>query len=166
MKALTWVLLVAVVVLIQTQVSSLKGLVNGGVILVYLFGLKSRQEISTHGYISTRAEIGSTLFGMAVGLIEDLLSGGLIGPGLLSKGLLGLVASIVFTDLVFRWTPLWGGLILAVFTALDGAVVVGTRMMFTGIDVSSVRVLELLLIQPLINIPFGIVIKPLDQGRL
>ncbi|MEW5746302.1 MAG: hypothetical protein AB1805_12795 [Nitrospirota bacterium] len=166
MKALKWVLLAAAVFLIQTQFSSLKGLVNGTVILVYLFGLKSRQEIATHGYTSTRAELESTLFGMAVGLVEDLLSGSIIGPGVLSKGLLGLTASIVFTDLVFRWTPLWGGVILAVFTSLDGGMLIGTRVFFTGVEVGSVTALQVLLIQPLMNIPFGIIIKPLEQSRL
>ncbi|MEW6116342.1 MAG: hypothetical protein AB1553_05515 [Nitrospirota bacterium] len=160
MKMLKWMLLVALIFLIQTQFSSLKNFFNGAVILVYLFGLKSRQDISLHGYFSSKTEIKSTLFGAFLGLAEDILSGSIIGPGLLSKGLLGLIAPVIFTDMVFRWTPLWGGIVMALFTLIDGGIIIGSRVLFTGIEISGFTAFQVMVVQAVMSIPFGIIVKP------
>ena len=55
----------------------------------------------------SRSSGGGMLYGAAVGAAEDSLYMGLIGPGMLSKGLIGFFASFLSRGF-FRWTPLLG----------------------------------------------------------
>lgn len=160
MKILKWLFLIVLVFLLQTQFYLLKDFFNITVALVYFFGLKSLRNVSAREYSSSRIEVESIIFGIAVGLAEDILSGSIIGPGLLSKGIIGLITPVIFTSMVFKWTPLWGVIIIAIFTILDGVIVMGSRVLFTGIHLTGVNVLQMLLIQPIMNIPFGIFLKP------
>ena len=160
MKVLKWALCAVFIFLLQTQFSFLKNFLNLTVALVYFFGLKNLRNISAREYSSSRAELESASFGAAIGLAEDILSGSIIGPGLLSKGFIGFITPVAFTNLLFRWTPLWGVLMLLLFTALDGMLIAGLRVLFTGIRLSGIDLVQLLLVQPLMNIPFGILLKP------
>src|SRR5208283_132287 len=135
MNALKWVLLALLVFLLQTQSALIKDYLNLPVILVYYFGLKSYKRNYGQDYSGNKAALESMVFGAIIGLTEDVISGSVFGPGLLSKGLLGLLTPVVFTDMVFRWTPLWGAIIIVIFTILDGIVVIGSRIPFTGIHV-------------------------------
>ncbi|HEX8948034.1 MAG TPA: hypothetical protein VF790_03675 [Dissulfurispiraceae bacterium] len=160
MKVLKWMACVVFVFLLQTQFFFLRDFLNIPVLLAYYFGLRSLEVVSAREYSSSRAEIGSVLFGAAVGLVEDVLSGSIIGPGLLSKGFIGFMTPVIFTSLVFKWTPLWGGIITVLFTLMDGMILTGTRVLFTGIHVSGIGIFQILLIQALLNLPFGLVLRP------
>lgn len=160
MKILKWILLAAFIFLLQTQFSSLKDYLNITVTLVYYFGLRCLQNISARDYSVNKVVLESTAFGIAVGLAEDILSGPIIGPVVLSKGMVGFITPVIFTNVVFRWTPLWGGIVLVILTVLDGVALAGSRVLFTGIQVSGVTVFHILVVQALMNIPFGIILKP------
>jgi len=160
MNALKWILFTVVVFLLQTQCSFLRNFSNLTVILVYYFGLKSYQRNSDRDYSGSKSEFESVAFGVIIGLMEDVISGSVIGPGLLSKGLLGLMTPVVFTDMIFKWTPLWGIAIVVIFTLFDGIVVAGSRIMFTGIHVTGALLLQAMCVQSLMNIPFGIILRP------
>ena len=160
MNALKWMLLAALVFLLQTQCYFIRDFSNLTVILVYYFGLKSHQHNSEHDFSGSTSEIESVTFGVIIGLMEDVMSGSVIGPGLLSKGLLGLMTPVVFTDMIFKWTPLWGAIIVVIFTLIDGMVVVCSRMLFTGIHVTGALFFQALCVQSLVNMPFGILLRP------
>ena len=147
--------------LVQTQVSVFSRTLNLAVVLVYHFGLRSiTSQPKMGGYFSSRAEFQGTAFGAGIGLVEDILSGSIIGPAFLSRGLTGFLAVIVFTDVVYKWTPMVGVVTLAIITVLDGALVAGLKVLFTDLNIKGIAVLQILLIQVLVNIPFGIVLKP------
>ncbi len=160
MNALKWILLAVLVFLLQTQSPFIRDFSNLTVILVYYFGLKSHQRNSDRDYSGSKAEFESVVFGVIIGLMEDVISGSIIGPGILSKGLLGLMTPVVFTDMIFKWTPLWGAVIVVIFTLLDGTVVVCSRMMFAGIHVTGASLFQVMCVQSVMNIPFGILLRP------
>lgn len=160
MNVLKWILLAVLVFLLQTQCPFIREFSNLTVILVYYFGLKSHQRNAGHDYSGSKSEFESVVFGVIIGGMEDVISGSIIGPGILSKGLLGLMTPIVFTDMIFKWTPLWGAIIVVIFTLFDGMVVVGSRMMFTGVHVTGVIVLQAMCVQSIISMPFGILLRP------
>ena len=160
MNALKWILLAVLVFLLQTQCPLIREFSNLTVILVYYFGLKSHKRNSGRDYSGSKSEFESVLFGVIIGWMEDVISGSIIGPGILSKGLLGLMTPIVFTDMIFKWTPLWGAIIVVIFTLFDGLVVVCSRMMFTGVHVTGGIVFQAMCVQSIINMPFGILLRP------
>jgi hypothetical protein len=160
MNALKWILLALLVFLLQTQCYFIRDFSNLTVILVYYFGLKSHQRNLDRNYSGNRSEFESVAFGVIIGLMEDVISGSIIGPGLLSKGLLGLMTPVVFSDIIFKWTPLWGAIIVVIFTLFDGIVVVCSRIMFTGIHVTGAIILQAMCVQSIMNMPFGILLRP------
>src|SRR5208337_172963 len=143
-----------------TQCYFIRHFSNLTVVLVYYFGLKSHQRNADRDFSGSKSELESVAFGVIIGLMEDVISGSIIGPGLLSKGLLGLMTPVVFTDMIFKWTPLWGAIIVVIFTLFDGMVVVSSRIMFTGIHVTGALLFQAMCVQSVLNIPFGILLRP------
>src|SRR5208283_1246749 len=160
MNALKWIFLTVLVFLLQTQCSFFWDFSNLTVILVYYFGLKSCQRNADRDFSGSKSEFESVAFGVIIGLMEDVISGSIIGPGLLSKGLLGLMTPVVFTDMIFKWTPLWGAIIVVIFTLFDAMVMVSSRMMFTGVHVTAAILFQAMCVQSVLNIPFGILLRP------
>jgi hypothetical protein len=146
---------------VQTHFSLLGTPFNLSVALVYAFGLKS---LSSRTGVSPRetADLKSTLFGAAVGLLEDILAGSIVGPQFFSKGVTGFLTTLTFTDLVFRWTPVVGVITLIILTVLDGAIGMGLRVLFTNMGITGTTAVEAVGIQALIAIPFGIFLRPAD----
>src|SRR5208337_373936 len=143
-----------------TQCYFIRHFSNLTVVLVYYFGLKSHQRNADRDFSGSKSEFESVAFGVIIGLMEDVISGSIIGPGLLSKGLLGLMTPVVFTDMIFKWTPLWGAITVVIFTLFDVMVVVCSRIMFTGIHVSGAILFQAMCVQSIINMPFGILLQP------
>ena len=162
-KIFTWGLLAVLVFIAQTQFSFLHNSINLTVVIVYFFGLRNLDRVAARGYFGSRSEIETTAFGAFIGLTEDILLGSLIGPGFLSKGLIGFFTSVIFSDVVFRWTPIWGVTAITAFTLLDGLILIGARNMFTDLNVNSTYVLLNVLVQIAVNVPFGILLKPRDM---
>jgi len=159
-KIFTWGLLAVMVFIVQTQFSFLHNSVNFTVVIVYLFGLRNLDRVAARGYFGSRSEIETTAFGAFIGLTEDVLLGSLVGPGFLSKGLTGFFTSVIFSDVVFRWTRIWGMAAITAFTLLDGLILIGARSMFSDLHINSSQVLLNVLVQIVLNIPFGILLKP------
>ena len=78
--------------------------------LVYWHGFK-------HG--SAHGGRGGTLFGAALGTVEDYLNMASIGPGMLSRGMIGFFASRV-PEVYFGWSPLLGFSWAFLLTAAGG----------------------------------------------
>jgi hypothetical protein len=152
------------VFLAQTQIALFNVPLNLTVVIVYAFGLKKLEKAKTDKYFgkysSTGLEIKSAAFGACVGLLEDIIAGGILGPALLSKGIIGFLIIVIFTDIVFRWTPLIGIIAIVVLTVLDNIIVTGLQVLFAGISINYFKVLQVLFVQALMNIPFGIIFRP------
>jgi len=97
-------------------------------------------------------------YGSLVGMIEDSLSGALLGPGLLSKGLAGYLAAVLSGKLLV-WTPFAGVVTLAALTIFDGFAVYLTRCLFHAKPSGIVAAAVAIMTQALLNLPFGIILK-------
>lgn len=91
---------------------------NMTVLLVYAIGLR-------HGHLRG---LGS---GVLIGALGDAVAGGILGPGMLSKAVVGYFACYLNEGL-FIWTPVLGAIGAACFTLLDGAIAYGSESIFTG----------------------------------
>ena len=117
MRKLAFVLAVAACFLLESRLAPLGIRLNLTFLPVYYAGLR---------YGPSRG----LLIGAAVGMASDSLSGGILGPGMLSKGMVGYLASLM-TGGLFRWTPVLGLLGVAVLTAADGAVSYASLAIFS-----------------------------------
>jgi hypothetical protein len=161
MVSFVWVFITAFVLLLQPKLALFDCPLNLTLALVYVFGIKTASyQPAASGSDDVTPEIRSTLFGAGVGLIEDAMIGSIIGPNLLSKGLVGFMSSIVYRDIFFQWESVLGGVVLSVFTLLDGLVVIAARQLFSNMTIGGPAVVELVIIQAVMNIPIGLVLKP------
>lgn len=155
-----WILFIFMAFLLQTLFGNFGIPSNVPLALIYVFALKGISPESKAYAFSSRAEIRSALFGACVGLIDDILSGSIIGPGFLSKGIICFSVTVIFSDVVFRWTPFWGAVTLMIFTILDSVFITILRMIFTDININAGNLTVNILMQSLINLPFGIIFRP------
>ncbi len=156
-----WIFIIFLTFLLQTQFSFFRSPLTFTVVLAYYFALKGLPRQShSGGYFGSGAEIKSAAFGAFIGLLEDILSGSIVGPNFFSKGLIGFISVVAFTEVVFKWTPLLGIITIVLFTALDGIVVTGMRFLFASIHINVVAAAQIIFIQALVNIPAGIILKP------
>jgi cell shape-determining protein MreD len=100
------------------------------------------------------------MFGAFIGLMEDILSGPLIGASFFSKGFLAFLTIQSFSGLFFRWTPLLGVIVISALTFLDNVIILGFRMIFSESSMNIMPYLKMIFIQIITNLPFGIIIKP------
>lgn len=98
------------------------------------------------------------LLGSLVGVIEDSLSGFLLGPHLLGKGLTGYVAAFLASKF-FGWTSLLGALVVTSLTLADGIIVYAARSIFGTSPASIGTAAFIIAIQSLFNAPFGFLLK-------
>jgi len=161
MKILKWISFVFLSFLIQAKIEIFNYPLNLTIMLIYIFSFKALLHPSKiGGNLTGVAELKGTLFGAGIGLMEDILTGSIIGPEFFSKGLTGFICAVIFSDVVFRWTPVLGGIAVIVLTSFDGFISTGLRMFFTDITINGVYTLQMILFQSFINIPFGILFKP------
>lgn len=162
MNYFKWIFFVFLTFLIQTQISIFHHPLNLTVVLVYIFGLKSlalQPAARARGHFGSTVEIKSISFGAGIGILEDIISGAIIGPGFFSKGIIGFISVTAFKNLIFKWTPLVGGIALVILTIFDATIFTGMRVLFTGININGFIVLQAIFIQAIFNIPFGIIFK-------
>lgn len=117
--------------------------------IAYYFGLKN-------------GETKGILFGSLIGLLEDGLSGNILGPNLIGKGLVGFFASFMSGNF-FRWTPLLGIIGIFFLTALDGITVFLSRTAFEVMPTSILSATSNIIISAIMNSFLGIFIKPRDD---
>ncbi|MEC4684826.1 MAG: rod shape-determining protein MreD [Nitrospirota bacterium] len=145
-KIAFWTIIIAGVFLLQSVISIDIIRVNLTLLLVYYFGLR-------------RGELQGAAVGISVGFLEDTLSGQLIGPGMLGKGLVGILPAYL-SDGFFIWTPLLGMLAVFALTVVDETVVYTSLSLFSQSPAPLQDFIALTIVKALINAPFGWLIRP------
>jgi hypothetical protein len=160
MSILAWGTASALAILLQPKLIIFDFPLNLTVALVYAFAINAPplQSAST-SFTDVSAEIRGSAFGAGIGLIEDAMSGSIIGLNMLSKGLTGFISSMVFRDIFYQWTPLIGCIVLFVLTLFDGIVLVLAGQFIAGVSHRSFNVIDVVLIQAVYNIPLGLFIR-------
>ncbi|HWR59572.1 MAG TPA: rod shape-determining protein MreD [Thermodesulfovibrionales bacterium] len=137
---------VALALVLQMKVSVFGVSPDLTAVVAYYFGIK---EGATRGIF----------FGSLIGIIEDSVSGVVLGPNLLGKALVGFFSSFM-SGTLFRWTPLLGMVSIFVLTVLDGIVVVLSRTIFESVLFSPSRLGFVLFGQAVLNLSLGVFIRP------
>jgi rod shape-determining protein MreD len=143
-----WAIIILLAFLVEGSISFMHIKLNLTAILVCYTGLK-------------KGETPGMFFGAFIGLIEDSLSGGFLGPNLLSKGLIGYLSSSLYSRL-FIWTPLLGVINIFSLTFLDSSLIFMLRSAFDKIPVNLGSALFIIMIQSIVNAPVGFFLKPKD----
>ena len=144
-RALFWGI-IFLALLLESRISVFGTSPNLTAVIAYYFGLKN-------------GETKGILFGSLIGLLEDGLSGNILGPNLLGKGLVGFFASFM-SGSFFRWTPLLGMIGIFFLTALDGITVFLSRTVFELMPTSMLNATLKIIAAAIINSFLGIFIKP------
>ncbi len=160
MFILKWFFLIFLTFLIQTQINPFGRPLNISVVLVYFFILRTNIQQARTRVFSIVPEAKGVLFGACVGFLEDVISGSIIGPALFSKGLIGIITTIIFSDVIFKWTYLSGIIVLIIMTVMDGILVFWIRTLFENLYINKEGFAINIIFQAIINIPFGIIIRP------
>ncbi len=99
--------------------------------------------------------------GVAVGFLEDVLTGGILGPSILSKGFTGVVSASIFGRL-FIWRPVVGGLTIFILTLVDETIRFTMLALFATAPTVFTEFLVYMIVSGLILIPAGYFIGPED----
>ncbi len=110
-------------------------------------------------YALTSTPARGMLFGSVLGAAEDALSGMMIGPALLGKGLVGF-ASPFLSRGFFRWTPVLGFLGPFALTIVGGLAEYASLSIFEDIKGGFVPGIALLIAQGALNGFIGILLRP------
>jgi len=132
--------------LLESRISVFGVAPNLAAAITYYFGLRN-------------GETKGILFGSFIGLVGDGLSGGIIGPNLLGKGLVGFFAAFM-SGSFFRWTPMLGMIGIAILTALDGIIVFIMRTVFEHTPTSTTNAISVIFISAIMNSLLGIFLRP------
>lgn len=161
-RALKWLFIILLAFTLQTQITIADIPFNFVALVVYMFVLQLGSRLKKEEYASgiLELEIKSAVFGAALGILDDIISGTIIGPSFLSKGLIGFFVAVLFGSVFFKWTPLLGCIVIFAITTLDGVLQVIIRMVFSEIQIDFFSALSIIMIQALINLPLGLLIKP------
>lgn len=146
MKYILWTGVILFTFFIEERISIFHVAPDFAVLLVYYAGIR-------------KGELEGLLLGSIVGAVEDSLSGSFLGPNLLSKSIIGY-SSAFMSGSFFRWTPLLGAIGIGVLTVVDNTIVFATRNFFDQMPTSFKAVAFKIIIQSLMNVPFGLFLKP------
>ncbi|GAB4390541.1 MAG: hypothetical protein Kow0025_23270 [Thermodesulfovibrionales bacterium] len=146
MRKLAFALAVVVCFVVETRLAPAGLRLNLTLLPVYWAGLR-------HG------PARGLLTGALVGAALDSISGGILGPSMLGKGLAGYLASLM-TGGLFRWTPVLGLLGLAVLTVADGAVSYASLAAFAQAPAPAGEAALAIAAQGVMNSIAGLYIRP------
>jgi rod shape-determining protein MreD len=146
MTYILWIGITLFIFFIEDRISVVHVSPNFITVLVYYAGI-------------TKGGLGGLFLGSIIGFIDDSLSGNLLGPNLLSKGMVGYFASFM-SGSFFRWTPLLGAIGIGVLTIIDNTIVFITRSFFDQMPTTMKSAAFIIFIQSIINIPLGLFIRP------
>jgi rod shape-determining protein MreD len=149
MKKILFILIIFLAFILESRITVLGASPNLTAVIAYYFGLRN-------------GETKGMLFGMTLGIIGDGLSGGIIGPNMLGKGLVGYFSSFM-SGSFFRWTPFLGMIGISVLTALDSIVVFISKSLFSHVPTSIVNAVSITLISSIINSFIGIFLRPKNE---
>ena len=148
MTYILWTLIIFLTFLAQGSVSLFDVTPDFTVLLVCYMGVK-------------KGEMKGMFFGSLIGILEDSLSGAFLGPHLLSKGLIGYLSAVLYSRF-FIWTPLLGIISTSILTLADGFMVFMLRSIFDKMPGSLGAAFLVIVLQSLLNAPFGLLMKPGD----
>ncbi len=147
MKYLLWPIAVFVCFFLQGRVSVLGVSPDLTVLLVYYLGIR---------YGETRG----LLAGVLIGALEDSLSSSIIGPNMLSKGIIGFSSSFFITGGFLRWTPFLGLIAVSFLTVIDNAVIFLAKSIFDKMPAAPSYALFVSIMQSVLNAIAGVFIRP------
>jgi rod shape-determining protein MreD len=147
MKYVLWPMAVFLSFFLQGRVSVLGISPDLTVLLAYYAGMRY-------------GEAKGLLAGAVIGALEDSLSSSIIGPNLLSKGIIGFSSSFFVSGGFLRWTPFLGLLVVAFLTVADNAMVFFARSIFDKVPGATSAVLFISVMQAILNAIAGIFIRP------
>lgn len=146
MKVLLFILTISLAFVIQSKVT--------------IFGIPPSLTVTVPYYVGLRnGQKKGILTGSLIGMIEDSLSGNILGPHLLGKGIAGFSGSF-FLGSFFRWTPILGIIGLFSVTILDGLTVFIVKMIFNIQLIPASRFITTILFQGLMNMVVGAFLRP------
>lgn len=146
MRIVLAVLVIFCAFLLQTRLSFLGVSPDLTALLAYYFGI-------------TGGATKGIAFGSFIGVLEDSLTGSILGPHLLGKGMAGFFSSFL-SGSFFRWTPYLGMVAVFILTALDGLVVLTSRTVFETMPAPASAAVGIIVTQGLLNVIAGFFIKP------
>lgn len=152
MTYLLWAVILLFAFILQGSISLFDITPNLTVVMACYAGIRKR-------------EIKGMLIGAVIGIIEDSLSGTLLGPHFLSKGLIGYLSSLTYSRF-FIWTPLLGVITMTFLTFIDSFLIFASRSLFDKMPVSFGVALLVIFIQSLLNAPWGLILRPNTDQEL
>lgn len=150
MRYLYWCFALFLALIIQAKLSLLGVSPNLTALLAYFAGIR---------YGKTQG----LFIGALIGAIEDSVSSSILGPHMLSKGIVGYTASFVISGGFFRWTPILGMISLSVLTFTDNAVGFISQTLFDKMPDALSTMFFISIMQSLLNAPAGIFLRPRDE---
>ncbi len=149
MRKIILLLIIFSAFLLESRISIFGAQPDLAAAIAYYFGLKN-------------GETKGMLFGSFVGLIGDSLSGGILGPNILGKGMVGFFSAFM-SGSFFRWTPVLGVIGISLLTALNGIIVFLSKTLFEHMPTSIPSAISIIFTAALINSLFGIFIRPQNE---
>lgn len=116
-------------------------------ILVYYLGIRY-------------GETKGLLAGVIIGTLQDSISYSIIGPNMLSKGVVGFFSSFFISGGFLRWTPFLGLLAVSLLTVIDNAVIFLARSVFDNMPAAPSYALFVSIMQSVLNAIAGVFIRP------
>lgn len=163
-SAIKWFIFIFFAFTLQSQISAFGYPLNFIILVVYAFVLHTvRKPTKKDEFMAGEWEIKGTVFGASIGILDDIITGSIVGPSCLSKGLVGFFSAVLFGNVFFKWTALLGIIVIFFLTIFDGLMQIVLRAIFSDIRISIYYVAQMILLQALINIPFGIFLKPSEN---
>lgn len=149
MKKIVLLLIIFSAFLLESRISIFGAQPDLAAAIAYYFGLKN-------------GETKGMLFGSFVGLIGDSLSGGILGPNILGKGMVGFLSAFM-SGSFFRWTPILGVIGISLLTALNGIIVFLSKTLFEHMPTSIPSAMSIIFTAALINSLLGIFMRPQNE---
>lgn len=153
MKKIILLLIIFSAFLLESRISIFGAQPDLAAAIAYYFGLKN-------------GETKGLLFGSFIGLIGDSLSGGILGPNILGKGMVGFLSAFMSSasgGSFFRWTPVLGVIGISLLTAVNGIIVFLSKTIFEHMPTSIPSAMSIIFTAALINSLLGIFMRPQNE---
>jgi cell shape-determining protein MreD len=146
----TWIAILLLAAFVaESRLSPLGTALNLTVLFAYWAGLRYGP---VHG----------TLAGAAIGAISDSVSGGMLGPFMLSKAAAGYLASYLRGGL-FLWSPVMGIIAVVAITAIDGFIAYTCFSVFGQAEAGVWAASKTIFLQAALNFWAGLLLRPGDE---
>jgi len=153
MKKIILPLIIFSAFLLESRISIFGAQPDLAAAIAYYFGLKN-------------GETKGLLFGSFIGLLGDSLSGGILGPNILGKGIVGFLSAFMSSasgGSFFRWTPALGVIGISLLTAINGIIVFLSKTLFEHMPTSTSSAMSIIFTTALINSLLGIFMRPQNE---